>query len=314
MAGNTDTDANMTRPDDDGSAAISDPFIIDLTWGDEANEYPGDSHNNVTLTKAMLNGTDVLADAARQSANSWRIRVSDITLDDYTLVYNAMDDAGNTNVTDRTLDFEVIERPTWLLELKDGMNLVSLPSAPANGDIDEVLGGTSQVDLVFTFQGGLVRVAVRNPGTGGFTGSLTTIDAQHAYWIRATNSVDVHVNIPSTAQTSVLPSIRVMGGEWNLVPVLSLGSISDATAGEGAKAGTLVDADAYLGNFQVAFGWDEGRWNRIDPDPVASDGSHLTNDITVEENSTAAAEGDDPLKVGMGYWVLYTEDAFIVPR
>ena len=125
----------------------------------------------------------------------------------------------------------------------------------------------------------------------------------------ASNAVDVPINIPPTSQLGVLPSIPVKGGQWNLVPVLSLGRVDDSTAGSGAAPGTMIDADAYLGSFQTAFTWESGSWQRIDPDPAMNDGSHLGNDI-----DEPAEAGDDPLRVGQGYWVLYTEDAFIVPR
>ncbi len=307
LAADTDTDA-VSDPGDGDSVGKNDPIFVELSWDAEEDEYVSDSHNNVTLTKAELNGEDVLANAVAQDANTYRIRLDGLDLGDYTLVYNAMDDAGNTNARDRDLKFTVTEQPTWTLSLKAGMNLVSLPSNPSGGTVDDIFGPVHQVDLVFTFVDGRARVAVRNPGTGTFTPGLDTIDAQHAYWVRASNAVDVEINISAAEQTAVLPSIAVMGGEWNLVPVLSLGSITSKVAGSGAAPGTLIDADAYLGDFQVAFGWENGRWHRIDPDP-ASDADRLENDV-----DTPAESGDDPLKVGMGYWVLYTDDAYIVPR
>jgi hypothetical protein len=289
--------------------AFEDPFDITLDWKAEAEEYPGDSNDSVELTMASLDGEDVLADAVKQDDNTYIVTVDEIALGEHTLRYNAMDTAGNTNANPRSLTFTVGEAPTWKLRLRKGMNLISLPSNPMNGDIDVVFAGASQVDLVFTFEGNQALVAVANPGTGGFGGTLETIDSQHAYWVSASNAVTVEIDIPATSQRTVLPSIRVKGGEWNLVPVLSLGRVSDMTAGRGAKAGTEIDADAYLGDFQTAFGWDRGRWVRVDPDPTgAGNEDRLTNDIEGDDDT------DDPVLVGKGYWVLYAEDAFIVPR
>ena len=163
---------------------------------------------------------------------------------------------------------------------------------------------------MFTFEGGQAQVAVRNPGTSQFAGTLKMIDSRHAYWVSASNASTVEIEIPGTSQQTVLPSIQVKGGEWNLLPVLSLGRIDSNEAGSGAAPGTKVDADAYLGDFQIAFGWDRGNWTRISPDPTTGDAAvgRLKNDIAED------AEDADPIQVGRGYWVLYTEDAFIVPR
>ena len=319
LAGDTDTDATSIPSDDPAGAnpvAIRDPYYIELNWEKEANEYVGDSNTAVTLTKATLNGTDVLANAVAQDSNSYRIRIDGISLGEHTLVYNAMDAAGNTNARDRDLKFTVVEAPTWNLELKADMNLISLPSNPSSSNIDDVFGDTPGINLIFTFEKGQALVAVKNPDTGEFAGTLKTIDARHAYWVSVANQVTVSIDIPQTSQQTVLPSIPVKGGEWNLLPVLSLGSIDSDAPGEGAKFGTLIDADAYLGKFQIAFGWEGGKWSRIEPD-ASTEGTRLTNDTLtgdVEGNVAAADKDDDPLKVGMGYWVLYTEDAYIVPR
>ena len=313
LAADTDTDASSVPADDPtGATPVGqrDPFFIEISWSGEEDEYPGDGFGNVTLTKAVLDGTDVIDTAAAQDENTYLIRVDAISLGEHTLVYNGMDEAGNTNVSDRSLKFTVKESPTWGLALKQGMNLISLPSNPKDGSVEGVFGDSGEVDLIFTFDNGQALVAVRSPGTSEFAGTLKMIDARRAYWVRASNATTVEIDIPRTSQQVVLPNIAVKGGEWNLVPVLSLGDVDDKTAGRGAAPGTKIDADAYLGNFQTAFGWQNGSWMRIDPDPTTGSAAEtrLENDITGTEDS------DDPLLVGRGYWVLYTENAFIVPR
>ena len=211
LAGNTDTDAT-TDPAPESEVPYEDPFDIVLEWKAEANEYPGDSNSMVTLTSVELDGVDMLANAVRQDRYTYIVTIDEIGLGEHTLSYNAEDAAGNTNATPRTLTFTVGEAPTWSMQLRKGMNLVSLPSNPANGDINDVFAGASQVDLVFTFEEGRALVAVRNPGTGDFAGTLDMIDAQHAYWVSATNAVTVEVDIPATSQQTVLPSISVKGG------------------------------------------------------------------------------------------------------
>ena len=172
---------------------------------------PATGNTAVTLTKAELDGVDVSANAVPQDSNSYRIRIEGISLGDHTLVYNGQDAAGNTNATDRELKFTVVEQPTWDLSLRAGMNLISLPSNPASGDINDVFGDTAGIDLVFTFEKGAALVAVKNPNTGMFAGTLKTIDARHAYWVSVANAVTVSISIPQTSQQTVLPSIPVKG-------------------------------------------------------------------------------------------------------
>ena len=83
--------------------SITNPFVIELAWDGEKAEYAGDSSNAVTLTKAELDGTDVMGDAVAQNDRSYRISIRDIALGDHTLKYNAEDALGNTNATDRVL-------------------------------------------------------------------------------------------------------------------------------------------------------------------------------------------------------------------
>ena len=330
MAGDSETDAESTPENQPAGAdpvAFDNPFDIELSWPKETNEYVGDSSSTVTLTKAELDGVDVLANADKQNAYTYLISIEDISLGQHTLKYMAEDAVGNTSASDRTLEFTVKERPAWDLKLRKGMNLISLPSDPGNNDIDVVFADSPQIDLVFTFEGNQSLVAVRDPA-GGFAGTLTTIDSRHAYWVSAANAVTVGIDIPRTSQLAVLPSIEVKGGQWNLLPVLSLGSVDSDAPGEGAKAGTLIDPDSYLGEFQVAFGSERGRWVRIDPDgPSRAATTNLAGtvidpgfDRLIDDlpSDPPDPEGDDaadnPLKVGMGYWVLYTENAFITPR
>ena len=151
----------------------------------------------------------------------------------------------------------------------------------------------SQIELIFTFEGAQSKVALRNPDNPSeFVGTLDSIDSQHAYWVSSSNAAEVEINIPPTSQLAPPPYIAVSGGQWNLLPVISLEPVDG-----GAAPGTEIDADAYLGDFRTAFGWNGRSWAKIDPDPAGDD--RLTTGPTV--------------KVGMGYWVLYDEDAIITP-
>ena len=245
--------------------------------------------------------------AVRQTAGSWRMGISGLEVGEYTLKYNAEDTLGNTNVSDRTLTFTTQPVPSWNLPLTAGMNLVSLPSNPANGDVNAIFGDVEQIQLIFTFEGSQSKVALRNPDDlGRFVGTLDEIDAQHGYWISTDNATTVEISIPPTSQLAPPPFITVTGGQWNLVPVISLGKVDDDSDFVGAAPGTAIDADAYLGDFRTAFGWTGRGWQKYDPDPVVP--AVQAGADTPDRNTTGPT-----LKVGMGYWVLYNENAIITP-
>ena len=248
--------------------SITDPFVIELSWDGEKNEYPGDSSSAVTLTKAELDGTDVLDTAGSPERPLLpALAFREIGLGDHVLRYNAKDALGNTNAVDRVLRFTVQAVPTWDLELSAGMNLISLPADPGSTSVNDLFGAVEQIELVFTFDGGQSLVALRNADAPGeFVGTLDRIDSQHAYWVSSSNAAKVEINIPPTSQLAPPPYIAVTGGQWNLLPVISLEPV-DA----GAAPGTEIDADAYLGDFRTAFGWNGRSWSKIDPDPAGDE-------------------------------------------
>ena len=90
------------------------------------------------------------------------------------------------------------------------------------------------------------------------------------------------------------PALYPIGGQWNLLPVLSLYFPLDI------PAGTKVDPDQYLRDFSVAFGWSSNGWIKIEPDP-ADDPGRLS-------------DMEPALEIGKGYWVYYEEDTIVVPR
>ena len=297
----TDATGDLTSNPLEGAApSEADPFFIEINWLQEAGEYIGDTDSNVTLSKAVLDAglageRDVLALSSTRDGQRFSIAISAIGLGAHTLTFNGTDALGNTLATDQVLTFTVVVQPAFALGLVPGMNLVSVPGRPLNGDVNAVFGDAQDVDLVFTYDPnhplGPWLVAERVGGI--FEGSLTTIDAGHAYWVRATATVTVSVAVPPQGSGEVLPTISVSGGEWNLVPVISLLSIDQI------PQGTELDVDTYLGfTWSVAFTFDRGQWQRIAPaqNPDA-DASTLT----------------DAMQIGRGYWVFFTAPGTIVP-
>jgi len=290
-------DANNDNIADDDIAAAAFVFIA-LDWsGVEKNEYPGDTHTAVNLTSAILDaGTDAERDliaegvASVRNGNEWSLGISGVDLGEHKLTYNGTDDAGNTlGVDGATLTFTVSSPPPFVRNLTTGMNLISLPGRPENGDINAIFGDVPQVNLVFTRDGDRWLVAERNSATGLFEGNLSALDSRHAYWVRATANADLSVQIPPLGALEVPPEIPVMGGKWNLVPVISLLPIGPNAATQ-IQAGSGVSGDSYLGaSWTRAFTFDGRNWIRIEPG------------------------ANDNVEIGNGYWVFFTANGTLVP-
>ena len=337
---------------DEEKATQADPFFVEINWLSEAGEYTGDSHKSVMLTKAVLdagkdNERDLIDFTSTRDGQRWTVAISDIGLGKHVLTYNAEDDLGNTREDDQTLTFTVVARPVFNLDLTPGLNLVSLPGDPTNKDINAVFGGHAAVDLVYTRSGELWRVAQRSAETGMFepTGGvsdLTTIDAQHAYFVRATASARVGIDISYRGALQVPPSIQVKGNQWNLVPVISLLPL------EKIPMGSALDADTYLGteNWTRGFTFDRGRWMGVVPNKdavhqcgnadaetrsVPDPSDDAADDATITEDNEGACgtqdpgnagtyftrdvagQTDDVVEIGRGYWVWFTKDGTITP-
>ena len=341
-------DKNMDEPtavEPEGGAKVSErePFYITITWKDEGSEYPKDSQKTVTLTKAVLEST--LADDSEDERNllaeaitldegrsgertlegedlsstrndiKFTITIPDIGIGKHTLTYNAMDSQGNTLESDATLEFEVVAQPKFTLSLNPGMNLVSIPNTPADTDINTVLGEYEDIDLVITLSEGVWLTATRDADTGMFeaTGTatdLTTIDAKHAYYIRTTAPVTVEVDIPATGILRDIPSVSAKGGQWNLIPVISILPIG-TNKGE-IQAGDELDADEYFGSGLRIFTVDDGRTVSVSTGKptVDKDDEDAKKGPEVYSNDGDASTGAE---FGMGYWVFYDFDHTILP-
>ena len=231
---------------------------------------------------------------------------------------------GIVDIEDLAIVARFLERALWDLNLSPGMNQVSLPGDPWNTSIDAVFGDTGTVYLVFTRDGSRWLVASR--ANGAFEGTLETIDAGHAYWVRSAATVTVEIYIPPLGGQQILPTVSVRGGRWNLVPVISL-----LPVGSGRREiqwGTKLDADDYLGaNWTRAFTFNQGRWISIRQgatpqceNPAAPVPANAVGTCGVETApgsgeyfTTPTADLADGLRIGRGYWVFFTEDGTLTP-
>jgi len=274
--------AVVVEPETLGAAPAADIFIIRLTFASAGSEYPGDSDGTVTITKAELDGDDVIDTLeVRSEGRDVTFAIENVAEGDHTLVYSAEDSLGN-KVEDQEVDITVVDRPAWTLTLSRGLNLISLPALPESTNINDVFGGNEDIDLVFTFDGTLARVAHRVDTSAPFDvdGSnpiaLLDVDASNAYFVNAVRGTTVDINIPPLG-ASVPPLLTVGGGEWALVPVISLEQPGDI------GQGTAVDASDYLGSPIAAF-----RFQRTGLAPLETDNNN-----------------EQIVRIGEGYWVLY---------
>jgi hypothetical protein len=268
-------------------------FLITVNWAAEAAEYPGDTQANATLTTAVLDSGDaaernlINLASANVGGNVWSIAIPDITLGKHTLSFGGSDAAGNVQAVTATT-FTVTERPKYTVTLQPGLNLVSLPAAPASTAIDDVITSAHDVTLVFTYDPddakGPWLFARRDKKEDPFKGDLTTIDSKHAYFMSANAVVSLAVDVPvQSAVLFVPPTINVRTG-WNLVPV------TDITQ---QPFLTVIAANTYFG----ATGWARA----LGYNSLAAGGPWVP----------VAPAGN--VQVGFGYWVWFNAPGLIIP-
>ena len=287
-----------TVPAPGGSITLSDSTLLRIRWETEADEYVGDSHVTVWITKMELDGADVSDQVSTRDNKNFTITVSKELLGatqadqlgSHSLVFNATDEAGNALSKDAKLDFTVALRDLYELNLNPGINLVSLPSDPASTNINDVITSSDNINLVFTYNPADPRgpwlFASRTSVDDPFTGDLETIDGNHAYFMRAVSDVTLKVDVPPTDPSRPAPpkTFNVVQG-WNLVPV------SDITR---QAFDSTIDADSYLTGID---------WTRA-----------LTYDSNEAQPWVVVSPGTDAdLKVGFGYWLWANNAGQIIP-
>jgi len=270
--------------------------------GGEDKEYTigtveGDTKKTVTLTSATWTDpdgveTDVLAGINAADVNSFVYAPSALAVGTHTLAVQASDEVGNvstsigsTTATTFSLSLKVTERAAYKIPVKPGMNLISIPAEASVTAINDVIGATSGIDFIMTYDNGtgLWQVANRNAATGLLEGNLTNIDAAHAYWVGSDRFLNLEFTIPrSTAGQATFPTIIEVYKGWNVIPV---GDPSQATAG------TVVAADTYLSGltWSAAYGYD----------------------TATSTYGKVVAGGN--LATGAGYFIYVTKDGVIIP-
>ena len=249
-----------------------------------------DTYGRLTIISATLDGSDISGDLNANSAgNIFQYHLDGMAVGEYKLEITVRDEAGNQNAAAHKGTVKIIERKPYKLTLNPGWNLVSLPGQPADTDINAVIPADHPVDAVATYDPmapGSWLTSLES-GDGTFDGTVETIEAGLAYWIRTTSFQTLDVDIPKPtpgATTTLLPTIPISQG-WNLVPVLD------------------VDGDFELAE-QTA---EDNYFSGLTSGTIAA---IYTYDTVTNSWANVAETG---VKLGKGYWVYATKPGVIVP-
>ena len=272
----------------DGATTTDTTPSVSVTWDED--EYGWDSNTTVTLTKAILKDpdgveTDILSEMTSTDNKSFYYKpTTALGLGEHTVTFKSEDANANASA-DTTSKFTVKARSKTEIAMSPGWNLISLPGEPADNAINSVITN-SQVSTVLTYDpstpGGWLT-AVRDGDS--LTGTLTTIDASHAYWVLSNNSDKIKVDIPgyTGGVAAVPPAINIVVG-WNLIPAVSL---------SGAAS---WDIDLYLAGLT----WVKAKsWN-------AASEAWIELDSITDNNNTSMTSGK-------GYWLYATKAGTLVP-
>lgn len=290
-----------------------------------------DTHGGVEITSATwvdpdAVSTDVLADVASADLNTFVWAPSTLAVGTHTLTVQAKDDAGNvstavgsTTPTSFKMTIKITARADYGVAIKPGSNLISIPAKPSETDINTIIDSDSPIDFVMTYDNGtgLWLVASRDTDADSdtfdtLTGNLSTIDAQHAYWINSDRFLTLKFAIPraSAAEASFPAIINVYEG-WNLVPVGDPAQAAVSRATTLAASTGMVDPDVYFSGvtWSAASTFDPARnsYVKTTPDVTTTSGTCLPVPLggTVPTHPC--------LENGLGYFVYVTKDGVIIP-
>jgi hypothetical protein len=295
-------------PEDGGSTDNSNTFIT-VDFADEGREYglkadkqqtvtPADvatsydHHATLTLVSATVDDVDVTSLVNTRDGVKFAVRPGGLAAGDHTIAIKVSDEAGNEGTFSST--FTVIARGTYKVPIDPGFNLISIPATPTVSDINEVIGATSPISFVMTYDNasGLFLVASRDedpesPTHGQLVGNLTNIDSQHAYWVNSDQFVDLEVTLPRLegGRATFLTTIQVFAG-WNLVPVVDPNQ---------RAVGTTIPVEDYFSNLG-------GTWTAYEFNTQSATFTKITEDTE-----------DGQVVLGRGYVVYVSTDGVIIP-
>jgi hypothetical protein len=282
-------DTGIPTPTLDFSTDDPETFV-EVNFAGEASEYTGDSYATVTDVTATVDGAAVTISSVDNIKYSFASPAGGYSVGEHLLDVTATDSAGNT-VTFDDLKVTIVERSDITIALRPGLNIISLPGAPASSAINDVIPAAHDINQVFSYdpsQEGGWLVAERGDD-GLFAGTLTTIGSGLAYFVRSTSFDPLTVSVPRvSASTQTLPPAISLKAGWNLVPV------ADPTGD--LAGGATICANTYLNTIT------EVRVYRIDD----------FGKLTVVDTSVCTGTGEN-VSIGKGYWVYVTADSILIP-
>ncbi len=312
--------APTSTPADEASIAEAEPLFVTLTYTDEGAEYgldvnamptnviadvvtDEDTNNTVTITAATLDDVDVLTSLSTDNDILMEFALSGVDTGDHTLSVTAEDEAGNELTT--VVDFTVTARADYTVSVNAGWNLISFPADPDDTSIDSVISSTHPATEVLTYDpndaNGPWLVAVRD-SDNSWTGTLTTIDSSHAYWVNTGSSVDIAALLALRSQgATLLPTIAVSTG-WNLLPMVDLtqAAVGTDTNNVDAWEHDALDYFATI-DWELAYAFVNGAWMRVTASSPCADG-----DGTPDSDAGCLVNG-------RGYWVWVASSGTLVP-
>jgi hypothetical protein len=241
-----------------------------------------DSNKTVTLSAAVLDGVDILADINTEDNIKFLYKASGLALGTHKIQVKAEDQAGNKNAAYVDHSFKVVAVAQMTITLRPGWNLVSLPSDPADPAINSVISSTHPIDTVLSYDAsaGAWKTSTRDATSDLMVGDLTSVDSSSALWIHTTTFQSLKVTPKAKiAQGAVLPKIDLSAG-WNLVPVIKLDlGAADSTA------------TVYLAGTSYTRAYKYDTLN----------------------SKFAAIAGGDTMAAGIGFWVYVPKAVSIIP-
>lgn len=258
--------------------------FVNLRFTGEASEYDGDTHGTVTGVTATVDGSTVEVSTIDSITYTIAAPAGGYSVAEHDLDVTATDEAGNTVAFD--LAVEIIERVEFSIDLRPGLNLVSLPGSPSSTAINDVIPATHPINQVFTYDPTLAGgwLVAERGDDGLFAGTLTSIGPGLAYFVRTTTFEPLPVFIPrlTPGRQTLPPAISLQAG-WNLVPVAD-------PSGDEVGAATLAAATYFT---------------TIDPVRVYG--------LNVFGQLIPVDVANDDVVLGDGYWVYVTGAGVLIP-
>lgn len=210
---------------------------ISLDYLQESNEYTDnnvshDSHKTVDVTHSYIDDKPFKFETHNNVIHTLAPPEKGWELGEHKIQVTLRDDAGNTLTETKT--FTVTSKPLFTINLKPGLNLISLPTKPPMSNINSVIPPDHPINLVMSYDPvGKENwmVSERNPETNLFEGNISKIESSKAYLVRTDSFKPLEINLQTNLlHYGDLPTTIPLYKGWNFVPIISIsGDINSNT-------------------------------------------------------------------------------------